>query len=277
MTLWRCLAVGQPSTFPLHALARRSWIVLNPELRLSANSSGGGSPSAKHIGIVAVSPEGSALCYRELFRYALHHVGDRGHPVVSMHGEPFENYLAALAKDDWHAIGELLLKSARALKAAGAEFCICPDNVAQNGIHLIESASPLPWLTMTEMVTNAVARDERQVVGLIGTKMVMHGSTYQALLGLKRIKVIVPDGPDADALNAIIFGELVHGDVVPESRQRIIEIIEKLKDKGAEGLIMAFSEGALMLDAYNSPLPIYDPVGLLAHGALGRSLGTTAR
>ena len=262
--------------------------MLNNAICLSADSSGGGgthipggpsSPElrrAKHIGIAAVSPEGSALCYRELFRYAIHHVGEKGHPTVSMHGEPFEEYLAAIVRDDWHTIGELLLKSARALKAAGAEFCICPDNLAQNGIHLIESVSPLPWLTMTEMVTHAVAKDGRKIIGLIGTNMVMHGSPYQALLGLEGIKVIVPEKADADVLNTIIFGELVHGDVLPESRARIINITEKLKAKGAEGLILAFSEGALVIDSYNSPLPIYDPVGLLAHGALARSTGTVA-
>lgn len=227
----------------------------------------------KHIGITAVSPEGSALCYTEIFRRASTLIGDSGHPVVSMHNLPFEQYLAAAERDDWHAIGEMLLASAKALAAAGAEFAICPDNVMQHGIHLAEHASPLPWMTMTEMVASAIAADGRKVVGLVGTRMVMFGSTYQTHLGLKGIKVIVPDAMDGAAIDGIIFEQLIHGKVLPESREVFAQIIAKLQDRGAEGLIAGFSESGLILSEATCPLPMYDPVGLLAHGAVSRAVG----
>jgi aspartate racemase len=145
----------------------------------------GTSHVAKHIGIAAVSPEGSALCYREIFRYASRIMGERGHPRVTIHNEPLEAYVDAVRRDDWHTVGELLLKSARLLAAAGAEFCIVPDNLMQHGVHLAESLSPIPWLTMIELVSERVARDGRRSVGLIGTKMVMFGSTYQTHLGIR--------------------------------------------------------------------------------------------
>ena len=225
-----------------------------------------------HIGITAVSPEGSALCYRELFRYASSLIGDSGHPTVTMHNLPFEQYLAAVERDDWHAIGEMLLKSAHALKQAGAEFAICPDNVMQHGLHLAEHGSPLPWMTMTEMVASAIAADGRKIVGLVGTRMVMFGSTYQTHLGLKGIKVIVPDAMDAAAIDGIIFEQLVHGQVLDESREIFAGVIKKLQDKGAEGLIAGFSESGLILSRETCVIPMYDPVGLLAHGAVARSI-----
>jgi len=226
----------------------------------------------RHIGIVGVSPEGSSLCYREVLRYASTLIGDVGHPTVSVHNLPFERYLSAVERDDWHTVGELLKQSAAALAAGGAEFAICPDNVMQHGIYLAEHGSALPWLTMTEIVASAVSADSRKIVGLIGTRMVTLGSAYQTHLGLKQVKVIVPDLTDAQAIDSIIFEELVHGVVRQESRETFAKVIGKLQEKGAEGLIVGFSESGLIIDGAVSSLPIYDPVGLLAHASVMRSV-----
>jgi aspartate racemase len=227
---------------------------------------------AKHIGIVGVSPEGTALCYREIFRHAARLLGDDGHPPVSIHNHPFGQYLAAVLRDDWHAIGDLLRSSADALARNGAEFCIVPDNLMQHGVDLARSGSSVPWLTMTDLVADRVARDNRKTVGLVGTKLVMFGSTYQTHLGLRGVKVIAPAAEDAAAIDAIIFSELIHGDCAPASRRRFIDAIARLQERGAEGVILGSSEVPLAIDAGSSPLPIYDPVDLLAEGALRRAI-----
>src|SRR5687767_1467118 len=63
---------------------------------------------AKHIGIVAVSPEGAALFYRQIFRQASHLLEPHLHPRVSLHNEPLALYIDAVRAGDWHAVGELL-------------------------------------------------------------------------------------------------------------------------------------------------------------------------
>ena len=230
----------------------------------------------KHIGIVGCSPEGTALCYREIFRHAKRLLGDRGHPVVSIHNEPLERYVDAVLKDDWHTVGDLLTRSARFLAACGAEFCIVPDNLMQHGVHLAEGGSPIPWLTMTDMVTRAVESDQRQVVGLIGTKMVMYGSTYQTALGLMGVRVLIPEDTEAESLNSIIFRELVfggpspspgaagRGDRPPAGRPRV--------RGGGPGV----REAALVISAENSPVPVYDATDLLAEGAVRYAASLTA-
>jgi len=223
----------------------------------------------KHIGIVAVSPEGAALCYRDILRHASHILGDTGHPRVSLHNEPFELYIAALMRDDWHTIGDLLRTSAQKLAAIGAQICITPDNVMQHGVHLAEHGSPIPWITMTNLVADAVANDGRKVVGLIGTKMVMFGSTYQTMLGLKGVKVLAPNAEDAENIDSIIFGELVHGQCRDASRTLIVDAIKRLADRGAEAVILGSSEAPIAINAdCPSPLPAYDPVSLLAEGTV---------
>lgn len=227
----------------------------------------------KHIGIVAVSPEGSALCYREIYRYATRIIGQTGHPTVTIHNEPLQRYVEAVMRDDWHAVGELLAKSAKILAAAGAEFCIVPDNLMQHGVHLAESISPIPWLTMTELVAERIARDGRRAVGLIGTKMVMYGSTYQTHLGLKGVKVLIPDGDEADTVDGIIFRELIYGVVRQESERRLVGVMQHLRDAGCEGVILGCSEAPLLIRADNAPVPVYDPTSLLAEGAVRCAVG----
>ncbi|HVU62558.1 MAG TPA: amino acid racemase [Phycisphaerales bacterium] len=228
---------------------------------------------AKHIGIAAVSPEGSALCYRDVFRYASKRLGDHGHPIVTLHNNPLERYVTAAYRDDWHTVGELLATSAKVLASAGAEFAIVPDNLMQHGVHLAESLSPIPWLTMTELVTEAVVADGRKVVGVIGTKMVMYGSTYQTHLGMKGVRCVVPDDRLADEVDRIIFKELVIGQVRQDSIRRLLSVLEDLKVKGCEGIILASTEVPLAICAENCPLPLYDSTQLLAEGAVRCALG----
>ena len=223
---------------------------------------------ARHIGIVAVSPEGSALCYRKLARRAMQIADPNMRPRITLHNRPFSDYLDAIYRDDWEAIGNLLLASAHSLADAGADFLILPDNVAHHALHYVESRSPLPWVSMIDLVADAVTRDSRKAVGVIGTKLVMYGSTYQSILGLKGVAVHAPQEDDAEAIDQIIFGELVHGKVTKASRQVFHDAISRLADRGCEGVILASTEAPLLINDKTSPLPTYDPVDLLTDGVL---------
>jgi aspartate racemase len=228
---------------------------------------------AKHIGIVAVSPEGSGLCYREIFRHASRLIGDTGHPCVTLHNEPLELYLHAALRSDWHTVSGLLRKSSDVLAAAGAEFCITPDNLMQNGVPLAEVGCRIPWLTMTDAVSAAVAGDGRKVVGLIGTKLVMLGSTYQTRLGMKGVQLLVPDEAESEAIDSIIFRELVHGIVRAASQRRVLDVLRSLAARGCEGVILGCTEAPLLVTAENAPLPVYDSTTLLAEAAVRYSVG----
>ncbi len=121
----------------------------------------------RHIGIVGVSPEGAALFVRRLSRLAATAPGLGGHPRISMHNEPLSHYIEAIRADDWHRVADLLRRSAEFLAACGAEVCLTPDNAVQYAIHLAEHDSKVPWLSMPDLVADAVAR-----VGLSGRRMI---------------------------------------------------------------------------------------------------------
>jgi aspartate racemase len=222
----------------------------------------------KHIGIVAVSPEGSSFCYRLIGRRASEIPDPARRPLISMHNRPFSNYLEALDKGDWVAFGQLLAESASVLAGAGAQFCVLPDNVAHHALHLAEARSPIPWLNMIQTVADAVAANGCQKVGLIGTKYVTFGSTYQTLLGLKGMHLLVPPAEEAEEIDRIIFKEAIFGRVRKESRQRVLNAIKSLGERGCDAVIFASSEASLLLNVEDSPLPVFDPVELLAEAAI---------
>src|SRR5689334_14195662 len=96
----------------------------------------------KHIGIVAVSAEGAALCYRTICSEAAARLGRHAHPEVTMHTYPLAEYMRHIDADRWDAAGELLLASADVLVHAGAELLICPDNTVHQALDLVRHRSP---------------------------------------------------------------------------------------------------------------------------------------
>lgn len=226
----------------------------------------------KHIGIVAVSPEGSSFCYRQIGRRASEIQNPDHRPTVSLHNLPFSTYVEALRRNDWPRIGDMLRSSASALAAAGANFCVLPDNVAHHALPLAQVGCPVPWLNMIDIAADAVKANNCRTVGLIGTKYVTFGSTYQTSLGLRGMRLLVPDAVEADDIDQIIFNEAIFGGVRHESRQRVVRAIERLGERGCDALILGCSEASLLMGIEDSPLPVFDPVELLAEAAIHRSV-----
>lgn len=222
----------------------------------------------RHIGIVGVSPEGAALCHRQIYRHAALLLEPHMHPIVSVYNLPLSDYLGAIRKDDWLCVGGLLRDSATKLASIGAEFCFSPDNAVQQAVQLAEVGCPIPWLKMTDAVGEAIARDGRRTVGVIGTKVVTCGSVYQTDLGIRGIKLVRPDDEDTDALESIIFDELVYGTVRAQSKRMVIEIVARLGGRGCEGVIFGCSEAPLVILADESPLPVYNAAEIMSEQAV---------
>jgi aspartate racemase len=228
---------------------------------------------ARHIGIIAVSPEGSAMCYRTLAQRVSSVEDPEQRPLITLHSIAFSRYLRAIDENDWEMVAQLLHWSSETLSAAGAHFCILPDNLAHHAAPMARAGSPLPWLSMIDLVADAVVRDGRKTVGLIGAKALTAGSIYQTVLGLRGVKVMVPETDDLQAINDIIFRELIHGSVTQPSRERLHQILGALAERGCEGVILGSTETPLLVSGETSDLSLYDPVQLLVEGAIEAALG----
>src|SRR5262245_61235121 len=148
----------------------------------------------KHIGIVACSAEGAALCYQTICRDALTLVGKNDHPRITMDSIPMAHWLPAFDQEDWAGVAAFMLESARLLAAAGADFAICPDNSAHLAWAEVQAGTPIPWLHIARVVGEEAARRGFRRVGVLGTRYTMSGPVYRDALRELSIDVLIPEG-----------------------------------------------------------------------------------
>ena len=224
--------------------------------------------TSKHIGIVACSAEGAALCYRTICAEGTLIMGRHAHPEVSMHTHALSRYMDFVYRDDWAGIGALMLDSAQRLAKIGADFLICPDNTIHQSLDPIRTQSPLPWLHIAEEVATEAARHGYKRVGVTGTKYLMEGPVYPPKLKERGIEHRIPPKVERERIDAIIFDELVNGKFLPESLAYFQQVIGGLQEAGCDAVALSCTEIPLLVSPETSPLPTLDSTRLLARAAL---------
>jgi aspartate racemase len=231
---------------------------------------------SKHIGIVACSAEGAALCYRTICSESAPLMGEHFHPQISMHTFPLGDYMKLIYKDDWQGVADLMLHSLKKVQAGGAEFAICPDNTIHQAFPFFIDLSPLPWLHIAEVVTNIATKQQYQKLAILGTKYLMEGPVYRDMLVKKNIQSEIPSPIDREKINTIIFKELVNGQFYESSRLYFNQVIEELKHKGCEAVVLGCTEIPLIVQSADCPLPTLDSTRLLARSAIQYALNLTS-
>ena len=222
----------------------------------------------KHIGIVAVSTEGAALCYRTICLEGTALLGPHAHPEISLHNFSLSAYQRLIEKDDWHAVGDRLLESAAKLVRGGAELLICPDNTIHQGLDLIRDRSPAPWIHIAEEVTCEARQRGFRRVGILGTRFLMEGPVYAPRLDAAGIEHRVPNAAQRKRINQIIYDELVCARLTTASLAYFQDVIRELASQGCDAVALACTEIPLLVGEKDSELPILDSTRILARAAL---------
>jgi aspartate racemase len=232
----------------------------------------------QHIGIVACSAEGAALCYRTLCAEGPALLGTaHAHPEISMHMPSLADYVRDLDRGDWSAVGERMLASADKLARAGADFLICPDNTLHRALPSVEPRSPRPWLHIAEVVAGEAARRGFRRIGLTGTRWLVESEVYPEKLAARGLEAVRPDAAEREEIGRIIMEELVRGVFKPEAVATFQRVIGRMKDAGCDAVALGCTEIPLILSDANAPLPTLDSTRLLARAALRRAIGGVHR
>jgi aspartate racemase len=226
----------------------------------------------QHIGIVACSAEGAALCYRTICAEGAALLGPHAHPELSMHTPSLADYVACLDRGDRRGVAELMLASAAKLASIGADFLICPDNTIHQSFDLVAPRSPRPWLHIAEVVAaEAVARGYRRV-GLTGTRWLVDSEVYPEKLAAAGLEYRRPTDTDRDEIDRIIMDELVRGIFRPEGIAVFQQVIGRMKAQDCDAVVLGCTEIPLIMNDGNSPLPTLDSTRLIARAALRRAV-----
>lgn len=228
----------------------------------------------KHIGIVAVSAEGAALCYRTICAEGAQLLGRHMHPEVSMHTFPLGEYMRCIETGSWNKVADLMLASARKLAGCGADFLICPDNTAHQAMDLVVPQSPRPWLHIAAEVARDAASRGFKRVGVLGTRYLMEAPVYPSKLAAQTIEHEIPHRQERERINQIIFDDLVYGRFEPEARSYFTQMISNLRARGCDAVALACTEIPLLIAESDSSLPILDSTRILARAALREATST---
>jgi aspartate racemase len=231
----------------------------------------------QHIGIVACSAEGAALCYRTVCLEGTAVMGRHAHPEVSMHTHSLADYMRCIHADDWQGVADLMLSSAEKLSRAGADFLICPDNTIHRAFHLVAPRTPRPWLHIVEEVANEARRQNYHRLALLGTRYTMEGPVYPAKLAEAGIQHTVPNAEERQRIDQIIMDELVYAKFTPQALSYYLEVIGRLKAVGCDAVVLGCTEIPLLVTPEVSPLPTLDSTRILARAAVWKSVGTGQR
>jgi aspartate racemase len=227
---------------------------------------------SQHIGIVACSAEGAALCYRTICLEGAELLGRHNHPEVSLHTHPLAEYMRYIESGDWAGVAELMMSSAEKLARAGADFLICPDNTIHQAFDLVEHRAPRPWLHIAQEVANEAKRCHYRRLGVLGTRFLMEGPVYPERLKAAGLEYRVPSSEQREKINQIIFDELVNAEFTPHSMAYFREVIRGLAEEGCDAVVLGCTEIPLLVTPDASPLPTLDSTRLLARAALRKSV-----
>ena len=228
-----------------------------------------------HIGIVACSAEGAALCYRTICTEGPTILGPHAHPEVSLHSLSLADYVACLDRDDLKGVAALMLASAEKLAKIGADFLISPDNTIHAAFGLVNQRSPLPWLHIAEVVAVEARAKGYKRLGITGTKWLVESEVYPESLSAAGLDYRRPRAEERDRIDRIIMDELVAGVFRPESTRAICDVIARFKsEEGCDAVVLGCTELPLVIDEANSPLPVLDSTRLLARAALLRAVSS---
>ncbi len=174
---------------------------------------------------------------------------------------------------DWDAAGGLLAEEAARLQAGGAELLVLCTNTMHRVADQVQAAVDIPLLHLADATATAVRAAGLSTVGLLGTAFTMEQAFYRDRLAGSGLRVLVPDAADRAEVHRVIYEELCLGIVRAESRQAYRQVIERLVDAGAQGVVLGCTEIELLVGADDSAVPVFPTTRLHVEAAITAALG----
>ena len=226
------------------------------------------------LGLIGgMSWESSALYYRLLNEGVRDRLGGLHSAQCLLYSVDFAEVEALQAQDRWDEAAVLLSGAARSLEAGGAQLLLLCTNTMHEVFDQVQAAVSVPLLHLADATAEAAQRAGLHRLGLLGTAFTMERESYRARLGSYGLDVLVPEEPDRRTVHRVIYEELCRGVVREASRQQYREVIARLVEAGAQGVVLGCTEIELLVSAQDAPVPLLPTTRLHVEAALTRALG----
>jgi aspartate racemase len=227
----------------------------------------------RRIGILGgMSPESTVEYYQYITRTYTERYGDYGYPEVLIYSVSFQSYVDWPNEDRWDLVAQGLTEAARRLEAAGAELIVIATNTMHIVFDQVQEGVSVPMISLLDALADAILERGMSTVGLLGTRFTMEKPFYRDALVAKGIDVLVPDQQDRAFVHRVIYEELTAGQIRDPSRAGYVKIIQKLADRGAQGVVLGCTEIPLLVGEADVTLPLLDTTLIHAEAALNAAL-----
>lgn len=227
----------------------------------------------KTIGLIGgMSWESSAEYYRIINEEVRNRLGGLHSAKCLLYSVDFDEIERMQRQNEWDKAAEVVTAAACGLEAAGADFIVICTNTIHKVADKIQAGTNIPLLHIADATSEHIISAGMKTIGLIGTQYTMEEDFYKSRLEDRGIEVIIPEKEDRVVVNSVIFKELCLGKLYEESRKAYNNIIRKLIEEGAEGIILGCTEIGLLIKQEDSPVPLFDTTVLHAKGAVDYAL-----
>lgn len=227
----------------------------------------------KTIGLIGgMSWESSAEYYRIINEEVRNRLGGLHSAKCLLYSVDFDEIERMQRQNEWNKAAEVVTAAACGLEAAGADFIVICTNTIHKVADKIQAGTNIPLLHIADATSEHIISAGMKTIGLIGTQYTMEEDFYKSRLEDRGIEVVIPEKEDRVVVNSVIFKELCLGKLYEESRKAYKNIIRKLIEEGAEGIILGCTEIGLLIKQEDSPVPLFDTTVLHAKGAVDYAL-----
>ena len=228
----------------------------------------------KTIGLIGgMSWESSLVYYRLLNEEVKARLGGLHSAKCVLYSVDFAEIERLQREARWDEAGQEMAKAARSLEAAGADLIVLCTNTMHKLTYAIEEATKLPFLHIADATAAAILENGHKRVALLATRFTMEQDFYTGRLrDVHGLEVLLPDEEERNSVHEIIYHELCVGVIREESKQRYVQIIQRLVEQGAEAVILGCTEIGLLISAEDSPVPVFDTTAIHARIAVEAAL-----
>ncbi|AMD94517.1 aspartate racemase [Leptotrichia sp. oral taxon 847] len=222
----------------------------------------------KTIGLIGgMSWESTVTYYKIINEVIKEKLGGLHSAKCVLYSVDFQEIEECQANGNWEKSGEILGEAANNLEKAGADFIVICTNTMHKVINQIKEKISIPILHIAEMTAEKILEKGLKNIALLGTKYTMEQDFYKSKLIEKEINVIIPDKNDIEIINKVIYDELCLGTINSNSKKKFLEIVDKLRSKGAEGIILGCTEIGLLIKNEDTDVPLFDTAVIHAEEA----------
>ena len=213
----------------------------------------------KTIGLIGgMSWESTVTYYKIINETVKEKLGGLHSAKCILYSVDFQEIEECQANGNWEKSGEILGEAAYNLEKAGADFIVICTNTMHKVVNQIKEKISVPILHIAEMTAEKILEKGLKNIALLGTKYTMEQDFYKSKLIDKGINVIIPDKNDIEIINEVIYDELCLGTINSDSKKKFLEIVDKLRSKGVEGIILGCTEIGLLIKNADTDVPLFD-------------------